>query len=108
MSFIHAGLQFVQMVLAKLWSLVSALLSFFFGSVSYQAPAWMKWCSGKLNHLRLAFIQKPLKGLGVIALIAALSTGGWQGWTWYKSRPQPVTVKVTVTAPTGLLALNTK
>lgn len=64
------------MIFARLWQLLSALLSFFFGSVNYQAPAWMKWCGDKLNHLRLAFIQKPLKGLGVIALIAALGAGG--------------------------------
>ncbi|MES1987957.1 MAG: hypothetical protein V4440_07995, partial [Pseudomonadota bacterium] len=100
MSFIRAGLQFIQMIFAKLWSLLSALLSFFFGSVNYQAPSWMKWCGSKLNPLRLAFIQKPLKGLGILALIATLAAGGWQGWTWYKSRPQPVTVKVTVTVPT--------
>lgn len=100
MSFIRAGLNFTEIILAKLWLIFSTLLTFLFGSVNYQAPTWMKWCGDKLNHLRLAFIQKPLKGLGIIALIAALSAGGWYGWAWYKSRPHPVTVKVTVTVPT--------
>jgi uncharacterized protein YfaS (alpha-2-macroglobulin family) len=100
MSFIRAGLKFTQTIFAKLWSLASSLLSFFFGSVNYQAPSWMKWCGSKLNDLRLAMAQKPIKGVVILALIAALGAGGWQGWEWYKSRPQPVTVKVTVTAPT--------
>ncbi len=100
MSFVRSGLQFVQMVLARLWSLASTILGFFFGSVNYQAPAWMKWCGDKLNNLRLSMIQKPIKGLGILALVAALGAGGWHGWEWYKARPQPVTVKVTVTVPT--------
>ncbi len=99
MSFIRAGLKFTQITFAKLWLLASSLLSFFFGSVNYQAPSWIKWCASKLNGLRLAMAQNPIKGVVTLALIAALGAGGWQGWEWYKSRPQPVTVKVTVTAP---------
>jgi hypothetical protein len=84
MSFIRAGLKFTQTIFAKLWSLASSLLSFFFGSVNYQAPSWMKWCGSKLNDLRLAMAQKPIKGVVILALIAALGAGGWQGWEWYK------------------------
>lgn len=99
MSSIQAILNFTVLIFSNLWRLIGVILSFIFGSINYQAPAWMKWCSNKLNDLRLAFIQNPVKGLGILALVAALSAGGWQGWTWYKTRPQPVTVKVTVVEP---------
>jgi hypothetical protein len=100
MSFLHAGLQFTKMFFVHLWQILSTVLGFFFGSVEYKAPSWMKWCGGKLCNLRAAIAQNPVKSLGVIALLAALLAGSWQGWAWYKARPQPVTVKVTVTAPT--------
>jgi alpha-2-macroglobulin len=100
MSLLKAALQFIKMIFAKLWQLLGAALAFLFGSMSYQAPSWMKWCNGKLTKIRAAIQQKPVKSLGVIALLAALCAGGWQTWAWYQARPQPISVKVTVKAPT--------
>ncbi|MDP3088790.1 MAG: alpha-2-macroglobulin [Methylotenera sp.] len=60
----------------------------------------MKQCVSKLNEIRTTINQKPVISLGIITLLLALITGGWQVWTWYQARPQPITVKVTVTAPT--------
>jgi uncharacterized protein YfaS (alpha-2-macroglobulin family) len=99
MPFIRASLKFIKMTFAQIWRLISAALGLFFGSISYQAPSWMKWCGSKLNAIRTSINQKPVISLGVIALLIALITGGWQAWTWYQARPQPLTVKVTLTAP---------
>jgi len=100
MPFIRASLNLILMSFAQIWRLISTVLELFFGSISYQAPSWMKRCGGKLNEIRTTINQKPIISLGVIALLLALIMGGLQVWTWYQARPQPITVKVTVTAPT--------
>ena len=99
MSFIRSSFMFVQSIVSQLSKLIVAGLAFLFGSVNYQAPAWLKWLGCRISALARAMMAKPIKGLGIIAVIAALGAGGWQGWEWYKSRPQPVTVKVTFKAP---------
>ena len=63
------------MIISELWQLLCGLLSFFFGSVDYKAPSWMKWCGVQLLTLRNNIYQKPAKSLGVVALIAALGIG---------------------------------
>ena len=100
MPFISTGLKLINTITANLLQLISAGLGFLFGSINYQAPSWLKWLGSKLCNLRTLIAQKPIKSLGIFALLAALIAGGWQAWLWYQARPQPVTVKVTVTAPT--------
>lgn len=99
MAFLNVAVQYIKITFIKLWQLLSAFLSFFFGSVHYQAPDWMKWAGAKLINLRTIVHQKPAKSLGIVLLIAALGVGAWQGWQWYQARPQPVMAKITVTAP---------
>ena len=91
---------FFKVIFSQILQLSGAMLRFFFGSVQYQAPAWLQWCSTQLTSLRATINQKPLKSLAVLAIITALGAGAWQGYKWYQARPQPVTVKITVKAPT--------
>lgn len=100
MQILKSIFQSSQLITSKILQLVSAALRFFFGSIEYKAPSWLKWCGTQLINLRSTVNQKPLKSLAMVALVAAMSTGAWQGYKWYQSRPQPVTVKITIKAPT--------
>ena len=99
MPFLKASIQFIQMIFTTLWRLMGSALEFLFGSLNYQAPFWMKWCGSQLALLVSLVKQKPAKSLGIVALLAALATGGWQAWAWYQAQPKPVTVKITLKAP---------
>ena len=99
MSFLKGILQFITYVFTAIWQVISATLRFFFGSINYQAPAWMQKCGAGLGKLFKKATASPVKSLGAIALLAALAWGGWQGYAWYQARPKPVEVIVTVTAP---------
>ena len=99
MPFLKGVLRFILYVFTATWQVISAILRFFFGSINYQAPAWMRWCGARLSKLFVKATVNPVKSLGIIALLAALGWGGWQGYAWYQAQPKPVEVKVTVTAP---------
>jgi alpha-2-macroglobulin len=100
MPIINAALSVLSTVLHSAWQIISAILRVFFGSVNYQAPAWLKWCARPFAGLRAKISANPSKALGIVVLLAALGWGAMQGWAWYQARPKPVTVKVTVVAPT--------
>ena len=44
---------------------------------------------------------RPCRRGAIIALVllGGLIAGGWQGWRWFKQRPQPRTVSVRAEAP---------
>jgi len=92
--------QFIHWISLYILQLSSAAIKLILGSIEYQAPAWLKWCSLQLGKLRTTINEKPLKSLAAIAIISALGVGVWQGYQWYKARPQPVTVKSVIKAPT--------
>ena len=85
MPFFKASIQLIQMIFTTLWRLMGSVLEFLFGSLNYQAPSWMKWCGRKVALLVSLVKQKPAKSLGIVALLAALATGGWQAWAWYQA-----------------------
>ncbi len=100
MQILKSVFQIMRLILTQILQILSAALSFIFGSIEYQAPSWLKCCGAKLLNLRTTINQKPAKSLGIIALIAALGAGAWQSYAWYQTRPQPVTTKVVIKAPT--------
>lgn len=92
--------QVIKAITTQFLQILSAMLGFIFGSIHYQAPNWLKWCGTKICSLGSSVKLKPATSLGVLACVVALSAGAWQGYQWYQSRPQPITTKVAVTAPT--------
>ncbi|MFZ3087719.1 MAG: alpha-2-macroglobulin, partial [Methylotenera sp.] len=100
MQFLKSVFQLLRLIFTQISQILGAALGFIFGSIQYQAPAWLKWCVAKLLSLRIAINRKPIQSLGIIALVAALGAGVWQTYAWYQSRPQPVTTKVVIKAPT--------
>lgn len=99
MQILKRFLQTGQQISAKILQFSTAVLRLFFGSIEYQAPAWLQWCGSQLSILRTTIRQKPLKSTAALAVIATLGFGAWQGYQWYQSRPQPVTVKITIKTP---------
>ena len=62
------------------------------GEISWRPPAWFSWTGRR-------FKSHPQRALTVLALLIALTIGGWQGWRWFKLRPKPRTVSVRFDAP---------
>ncbi len=104
MPFLSAIFNLIKLFFVSVWQILSSILGFFFGSIHYQPPAWMRWIIAKLgsnaSNLRAKVNAKPLKSLGVLALLAALGAGAWHGYKLYEARPKPQMVKITLTAPT--------
>lgn len=100
MQLFNSVFQFTKTVTTQFLQILSVILSLIFGSVHYQAPAWLKCCGIRLSNLGNTIKLKPAKSLGALAFAVALGAGAWQGYQWYQSRPQPITTKVTLTAPT--------
>ncbi len=104
MPFLSAIFKLIKLFFVSVWQILSTILSFFFGSIHYQPPAWMRWIIAKLGGSLSSFCAKinakPLKSLGVLALLAALGAGAWHGYKLYEARPKPQMVKIALTAPT--------
>ena len=86
-------------ILSKIRAVFNLIFKAVFGEINYQAPSWLLWCGVKLANLSDKAVKAPLQGVGIFALLFVLGVGGWQGYHWYKARPQPVLVKMTVNAP---------
>lgn len=71
-------------------------LSLLVGDFHWNPPEWPRrsartgfnWVRG---HRRASVIT--------VLVLAALIAGGWQTWNWYRHRPKPVTISVTVESP---------
>ena len=104
MPFLSAIFKFIKLFFVNVWQIFSTILSFFFGSIHYQPPAWMRWIIAKLGGNVANFSTntkaKPLKSLGIFILLAALLAGTWHGYKLYEARPRPQMVKIALTAPT--------
>ncbi len=62
------------------------------GDISWRPPGWILW-------IGRPFKLHPVRAILALLLLIALVTGGWQGWRWFKHRPQPRTVSARVDAP---------
>src|SRR5512132_863393 len=75
--------------------MVRRLLVAVFGRVSWELPGWLRHVGGKLAVLRAH------KGKALVALVAlaGIVVGGTYGLRWYRSRPKPNEIQVSITAP---------
>ncbi len=65
------------------------LFAFLIGDLSWKPPGWLARISNTVRERRRA------SALIALLLIAA-TVGGWRAWDWYRHRPKPVTISVTV------------
>ena len=104
MPFLSAMFNLIKLFFVGVWHILSGIFAFFFGSINYQPPSWMRWIIAKLGgniaNFRAKINAKPLKSLGALALLAALGAGAWHGYKLYEARPKSQMVKIALTAPT--------
>ena len=76
MPFLSAIFNLIKLFFVSVWHILTTFLGFFFGSIHYQAPAWVRWLITKLDgsfgNFRAKLNAKPLKSLGIFALLVAL------------------------------------
>ena len=103
MPIVNAALTFIASIFHAIWQVFSSIFRFFFGTIQYAPPAWLQWCARPFLGLRAKLNANPVKTIGIFVLLAALIYGVLQAYAWYEARPKPVTVKVTIAAPTRTL-----
>jgi uncharacterized protein YfaS (alpha-2-macroglobulin family) len=71
----------------------------FFGSWSWQSPAWLKWIGNQAQSVLQWSYRNPKRGVPAALALVAASVGGLYGWQWYQNLPKPVLTQYEVTAP---------
>ena len=74
---------------------IKKVLSFFFGTFTWQLPPWLNFIS-QLYNQSLAGIKK---NKNIVWLTILFTVIGFGGVLWYDSLPKPVEVQITGTAP---------
>src|SRR5438094_5222391 len=82
-------------VATKLTAGISWLGTRVIGRWEWQPPSWVAWTGSRLAQAG-RYLAADAKRAGLILLVLAGMLGGW---IWYKSRPAPHYVTLTVTAP---------
>lgn len=85
----------VGSVWTVLWRLSAAL----FGRLSWDAPDWPRWLIRKVGRAGQRLAARPSLASGLGGAIVVLAAGGFWGYAWWQSRPRPVVVTFTVSAP---------
>jgi hypothetical protein len=75
------------------------LLRPLFGSISWNAPPWAQWLSGRAGALAVTVKARPLHALLALLVAVAIGAGGVWTWKWWQARPKPVEVAVSVENP---------
>src|SRR4051812_31029045 len=81
--------------LQALFAILSRAFKQVFGEWHWQPPVWLAWIARRIA-LAARFLVADIKR--AIALPVLLAAIFW-GWVWYKNRPVPHYVTVTVAAP---------
>ena len=86
-------------VMTLLWHYVLLGWHRLFGVWHWDKPAWIvrlgAWSAARLHYLKNHLWQS------MVALLLAAGVGGasWYGYHWWETRPQPVSIDFSVTAP---------
>jgi uncharacterized protein YfaS (alpha-2-macroglobulin family) len=90
-------------LLRALWRALGWLFANLFGQVSWAAPAWMRATTASAVSFGHAVQRRPRRSAGIVAAVALLGLGAWQGTVWWKNRPHPpapVAITLRADAPT--------
>jgi uncharacterized protein YfaS (alpha-2-macroglobulin family) len=89
------NLNHLRVALAKISAALAWVAARVFGHWQWQPPAWIQFIAGRLRQAA-RFLTADIKRLALAALIVVSATAGY---VWYKNRPVPHYVTLTVTAP---------
>ncbi|HWF10472.1 MAG TPA: MG2 domain-containing protein, partial [Bryobacteraceae bacterium] len=86
--------EFVR-VAAGVWSGVRWLSQHLIGNWDWDPPAWLRWLTNRLKA-GVQIVRSDWRIAAALALTIVLAVGGYE---WYRHRPRPHYVSVTLTAP---------
>ena len=89
----------VAIRLSQLWTFILKGIVGIFGAVNWQPPRWIIALKSSLGNRITAFRHKPLQALLLLLAVLSVCAAGGYGYHWWQTRPQPITVDFTVTAP---------
>ncbi len=69
----------------------------------WSAPPWLRWCGAVVGWAARGagtrLVSRPRLSAALLLLLVLAGVGGWHGLRWWKSRPQPVEVTLSVNGP---------
>ncbi|MFM7182299.1 MAG: hypothetical protein ACKO2G_12655 [Verrucomicrobiales bacterium] len=75
--------------LGGLSRVVGQLAGFLFGKIQWSAPPWARWLAERFLAFGALLRRNPRAAMLSVAVLAALSFGGWKWWQWWEShRPR--------------------
>lgn len=92
-------LQIPLFLISLVWMAITGLAGLLFGSLQWQAPGWLLGLQNALYALAEWVRRRPLPAAGIALGLALLAMAAWYGWQWWQSRPRPVEIGFSVSAP---------
>ncbi|TLY50938.1 MAG: alpha-2-macroglobulin family protein, partial [Gammaproteobacteria bacterium] len=86
-------LRFLISIPLMLLRAIGWLLSFVFGRIAWQPPAWLRAIWHALVRVGAGMRARPGRAAGVIAALLVLGLGGWFGYKAWRDRPRPIEEK---------------
>ena len=80
---------------AKVWSGVRWVSKHLIGQWDWDPPAWIAWLANRIRA-DIRIVSADWRIGTALALVVVLSTGGYE---WYRHRPRPHYIDITITAP---------
>src|SRR5262249_3329611 len=93
------GFEVVRQVLSVFAWMLGKLVGWVIGPMTWQPPAWSRWVQGRGHAMMGDARRRPLRATMVAVGVAGIAVGGVYAHRWWESRPPPVEILVTVTAP---------
>ncbi len=84
------------------WGQVGTWLGMLVGV--WNAPPWLRWCRERTTQAATATTavvkRNPRFSAAIAAGVIAAGVAGYHGYAWWKARPQPVEISLSVSGPT--------
>lgn len=65
----------------------------------WAAPPWMRWCGAKAGQGARGIAARPRLTGAVLLVLALAAAASWYGTRWWKARPRPIEVTLSVENP---------